>query len=130
MVGGTELGNRLNKSAGVCRVDKLVNSMTQIEDMTTALTVAVEDAFHFLTDGGWRGIKHRRVHIALQSNLTTNTVTRGTDIGCPVETQCITTGRRHIFEPLPTAFGEQNHRDSAAFVFADQAIDNLLHVFE
>ncbi len=107
-------------------LDKLAKSVTLY--LNAQIKAGAQSVMIFDTWGG--RIEHRRIHIALQRYFVTHATAGIGNIGGPVETQRIAAGLRHRFQPLTTAFGEQSHRHAAAFVFPQQAIDDLMHVVE
>ena len=98
--------HRFYKYAGVFRIHILMDAMTEVEDMALSLTKAGQYGRDFFFNTARRRIEHGRVHIALQRHFVTDAAARIGDIGGPVETQRITAGFGHRFQPLSAAFGE------------------------
>ena len=120
--------HRAQERAGMFRVHFRRNAVTQVEHMPAALAVAGQDAPDFSADGFWLGVQHGRVHVALQRNLVADATAGVADVAGPVQAQGIRAGIGDAFQPQAAALGEQDHRHFTAFVFADQAADDLAHV--
>lgn len=89
--------HRLNKDSCMLWVDVLMDAVAKVKDMAFALAEAGENVRHFVFNAGGRGIKHRRVHIALQRHFVAYATASIGNIGGPVETQRIAAGLRHRF---------------------------------
>src|SRR5690554_115820 len=128
VVFGRKLVDSLDKGAGVLRLDLRGNPVTKVEHMAGTMTVAGQNAFHFLANRRRTGIQCRWVHVALQCDFVAYTLAGAADVTGPVQTQGFHAGLGHGFQPQAATFGKQDYRNTAAFVFTDQAIDNFFHV--
>ncbi len=70
------------------------------------MAVLIEQQRDFLTNTLRTSAEHSRIHVALQGATVTDTVTGAADVDGPIETERITAGVRHGFEPVSAAFGE------------------------
>ncbi len=104
------------------------NAVAEVEDVTAAFAVAGQNARHFVADGGRLSVEHGGVHVALQGNLRTHTTARFADIAGPVQTQCISASFSQRLQPQAAVFGEEDDRNLAPVVLADQAANDLLHI--
>ena len=104
------------------------DAVAEVEHLAIARPVGSEDTRHLGTDGCRLGMQHGGVHVALQGDLIAHALARAADVAGPVQAQGLGAGVGHGFQPQATALGEQDHRHAAPVVFADQAVDDLLHV--
>ncbi|RMU66035.1 hypothetical protein ALP29_05221, partial [Pseudomonas syringae pv. avii] len=104
------------------------DAVAEVEHVATAFAVASEDASDFGTDRFRLGVKHGGVHVALQRDLVAHATAGFADIAGPIQAQGIGPGIGDAFQPQAAALGEHDHRHFTAFVFADQAADDLAHV--
>src|SRR5690606_20960014 len=79
--------HRLEESLGVFGIDFRRDTVAEIEHMACAMAVGREDACNFSADRCGAGIKHRRVHVALQRHLATHPRPGTADVAGPVEAQ-------------------------------------------
>src|SRR5471030_1399735 len=103
-----------------------MNTMPQIKDVTIAFAEARQNRLDFLLNSHRRSVKHRRIHISLQSNFIPDAAARIRDVNRPVQTERITTCRGHRFKPLAAPFSKQGDRYTATVIFADQSINDLI----
>src|SRR5690606_32366251 len=79
--------HRLEECLGVFGIDFRSDAVAQIEHMAGAMAVGRQDACNFSADRCGAGIKHRRVHVALQRYLATHPRPGTADVAGPVEAQ-------------------------------------------
>ena len=120
----------VNKRTGVLGRDLRVDTVTEIEHMAVATTIALQHLAHLVANlVGW-AVQHARIHVALQRDPVANTRPRIGQIGGPVDTQRITATIGNRFQPLPTALGKQHHRHLAAIGLALQSVDDAAHIIQ
>src|SRR3546814_5445658 len=91
--------NSPQESAGVFRVDFGSDAMAEVEHMTAALAIAGEDAPDFGADGFGFGVKHSRIHVALQGDFAADTLAGIANVAGPVQAQGVGTGIGNAFQP-------------------------------
>ncbi len=96
--------------------------------MPGALAVAGQDTADFAADRLGVGVQNGRVHVALQRDAVAYALAGFANVAGPVQAQGVGTGVGDAFQPQAAALGEENDRYFAAFMFANQAADDLAHV--
>ncbi|MCY1450809.1 hypothetical protein D9M71_676450 [compost metagenome] len=110
------------------RVDFRGDAVAEVEHVAAAVAVSSQDAPHFRTDRRRVGVEHRRVHVALQGHLVADAGAGAADVAGPVQAQHFGAAVGHGLKPQTATLGEQDYRHTATVLFADQAVDDLLHV--
>src|SRR5690606_15606442 len=81
-----QLVDGLEEGSSVSRIDFRGDAMAEVEHVAAAGAIGRKDARHLGANRRRLGIEHRRVHVALQGNLGTDTGAGATDVAGPVQT--------------------------------------------
>src|SRR3989338_11078885 len=82
----------LDQHRHLARVDMLVDTVAEVEHEAGTRAVVFEDGADLGADALGRGIKNRRVHVALERDFVAHTRTRVFQIRGPVETEGVAAG--------------------------------------
>ena len=106
------LVHRVHQRRDMLRGRELGNAVTEIEDVSAAGAVGIEDGACFLGYFLWLREKRDRIEIALQRHLVADAFARRANVGGPVQADRIAADCSNLFQPLPAALGEHNARDA------------------
>ena len=89
MIFDAQFFDALDKVLGVFNRRLRQNSVTEIENVSRALSIALQHPFRFLTNLFTGREKHGRVHISLQSLAAVNLTANRADFLCPINAERI-----------------------------------------
>ena len=83
-------------------VDRRMNTMPQVKDVSLAFAVALKHALDFFADFAFRAIQYTRIKVALQRHSVIGEGACIAQIDGPVDAHSITAGTRDIRQPHAT----------------------------
>ena len=106
MIGLAEFMYRINKNGNVVGINIRINTMTQIEHMATTRAISGKNGSHLISYSLSISIQDSSIHVALDGNTVSESMSDFSQVYRPVYTNGITSCCRNILQPATTTFGK------------------------